>query len=355
MMTSNEPLTSTKLRFAVAGCGNIGTRHISLLGAEPRAIVTAICDPDPDQRGRAVAAAPGAVAFDDFGEMLRHPDVDAVCVCTPHALHADMAIAAARARKHVLVEKPMALTSADGLRVIDAAKREGVTLSVVKQNRYNVPVVLTRRALDEGWLGRVFMVHTAVLWNRHPAYYTGSPWRGRRDLEGGALYTQASHFLDLLTWWFGDVVSAKAELATRNHDIEIEDCGTASLTFASGVLGSLLWTTCVHRENYEGSITIVAEKGTIKIGGKYLNTIEYWDVQDHPLPSDVEYSDTPNLYGGGYQGSSSNHDKVIRDFVAAVLDRRSAFVGGLEGLKSIDAIERIYAAAHAPAAAEVGR
>jgi UDP-N-acetyl-2-amino-2-deoxyglucuronate dehydrogenase len=338
------------VRFGVVGCGAIGTRHLAVLGAEPRAVVGAICDVDPERRARAatLSSAPGVA---DFMELLRS-DVDAIAICTPHGLHADMAVAAAEAGKHVLVEKPMALSSTDALRVIEAARRCGVTLSVVKQNRYNVPVTLAKRALDEGWLGRVFMVHTSVLWNRQDAYYSTSPWRGSLSLEGGALYTQASHFLDLLTWWFGDVISAKADVATLNHAVQIEDCGVASLVFGSGVMGSLVWTTCVHRENYEGSITIIAERGTIKIGGKYLNTIDYWDVADHPLPNNLSFVDRPNIYGGGYQGSSSNHDKVVRDFVAAILDGRTEFVGGADGLKSIEAIERIYALARTSTATE---
>ena len=335
------------LRFAVVGCGAIGARHLALLASEPRARVTSVCDKDATAAARA-ATRVGAEAFTDYADMLRRSDADVVTICTPHALHADMAVAAAEAGKHVLVEKPMALTTSDARRVIDAARRHRVKLSVVKQNRYNVPVTMAKRALDEAWLGRVFMVQCAVLWNRRDAYYSESDWRGRRSGEGGGLYTQASHFLDLLTWWFGDVVSAKADVATMNHAIEIEDCGTALLSFSSGVMGTLVWTTCVYRENYEGSITIVGERGTVKIGGKYLNEMEYWDVQDHPLSTDVPCTDTPNVYAGGYQGSSSNHDKVIRDTIAAILEDQSGFVDGYAGLKSIEAIERIYASVALP-------
>jgi predicted dehydrogenase len=215
---------------------------------------------------------------------------------------------------------------------------------VVKQNRYNVPIALTREALAAGRLGRVFMVQCNVLWNRHDGYYRDSNWRGRRDLEGGVLYTQVSHFIDLMIWWFGDVVRSEAWIETRNHAVEIEDCGIASLEFASGVMGSLMWTTCVYNRNYEGSITIVGEKGTIKIGGQYLNKIEFWDVQSHPLPEDVEWVDQPNVYGK-YQGSSSNHDKVMRDVVVDLLQQRHSVVEGDEGMKTINAIERIYQSA----------
>ena len=252
-----------------------------------------------------------------------------------------MAIQAAGAGRHVLVEKPMALTTRDAHEMIAAAEQNGVRLMVVKQNRFNVPIALAHRALQEGRLGRVFMVQVNVLWNRMDSYYSDSQWRGRAALEGGALYTQVSHFLDLLIWWFGDVVDASGVLATRNHPIEIEDCGTAQLRFDSGVLGSLVWTTCVYNRNYEGSITIVGEHGTIKIGGQYLNKIEHWDVRSYPLPDNVVFLDRPNNYGK-YQGTSSNHDQVIANVVGRLLNERSQVVEGDEGLKTIEAIELIY-------------
>jgi UDP-N-acetyl-2-amino-2-deoxyglucuronate dehydrogenase len=333
---------SVSVRFGVVGCGSIGSRHLAIVAAEPRAHVTTVCDVDQDALAR--VSRPGVRACSDFSELLDDSEVDVVTICTPHALHAEMAVDAAEAGKHVLVEKPMALSSRDARRCIEAARANNIILSVVKQNRYNVPVVLAKRALDEGWLGRVFMVQCAVLWNRSENYYAQSPWRGRRELEGGALYTQASHFMDLLNWWFGPVVSAQAQVATRNHTIEIEDCGTALLQFDSGVMGSLAWTTCVYNRNYEGSITIIGEFGTIKIGGRYLNTIESWDVAGRPMPSDVECSDRPNVYPG-YEGSSSNHDRVIQDMVAAVLKERAAAVDGNAGLLSIEAIELVYQSA----------
>jgi predicted dehydrogenase len=185
------------------------------------------------------------------------------------------------------------------------------------------------------------MVQCSVLWNRHQGYYSESAWRGRKAFEGGALYTQVSHFIDLLIWWFGDLVSARAEISTRNHSIEIEDCGTALVEFASNVMGEFSWTTCVFNKNYEGSITIIGEKGIIKIGGQYLNKIEHWDVQGFPLPDDVQYVDQPNAYGK-YQGTSSNHDKVINDVVSDILFNRHNVVNGEGGIKTVRAIELIY-------------
>jgi predicted dehydrogenase len=228
--------------------------------------------------------------------------------------------------------------------MIEAAKENGIQLMVVKQNRFNVPIALTKMALDSGKMGRIFMVQSNILWNRHEGYYADSPWRGRKTLEGGALHTQASHFIDLMIWWFGDVVSAKSSIATKNHNIEIEDCGTALLQFDSGVMGSITWTTCVYNKNYEGSITIIGENGTIKIGGQYLNKIEFWDVRSLPLPEETAFVDKPNAYGK-YLGTSSNHDKVIDSVVAELLNERHNVVEGDEGIRTIKAIDLIYSAA----------
>ena len=283
----------------------------------------------------------GLASFDDYDKLLNDSDADIISICTPHALHAEMAISAAKKGKHILVEKPMAISTQDADRMIKTAKENNVKLMVVKQNRYNVPVALTKQALVESKLGRIFMVQCNVLWNRYEGYYSESNWRGKKKLEGGALYTQASHFIDLLIWWFGDVVKAKTFLETRSHAIEIEDCGSSLLTFGSGVMGTLAWTTCVYNSNYEGSITIIGEYGTIKIGGQYLNQIEYWDVKDFPIPERTQFLDKPNAYGK-YQGSSSNHDKVIKDVISALLNEKHNSVEGTEGYRSIKAIEMIY-------------
>ncbi len=335
---------SDSVGFAVVGCGNIGSRHLAVIEAQPRARVTAICDVDAEKCRKYAAMYGDVPAYGSITELLRSASADVISICTPHHLHAPMAIEAAAAGRHILVEKPMALTADDGRAMGAAAERAGVRLMVVKQNRYNVPVVLTKHALDQGHLGRVYTVRCSVLWNRHAGYYHESPWRGRRTMEGGALYTQVSHFLDLLIWWFGDVANASARLARRKHAVEIEDIGAAQVVFASGVVGSLDWTTCVYRRNYEGSITIVGDRGTIKIGGPYLNTIEYWDVEGHPLPPDVQFTDKPNAYGK-YQGTSSNHDRVIQDVVADLLDGSANSVSAAEGLKVVEGIETIYRSA----------
>ncbi len=329
------------LKFGVVGCGHIGQRHLAVIHAEPHAELVALCDTDPEKVAQFTDQYPSVQGYHSCEQMLAEADIDIISICTPHGWHANMSIQAARAKKHILVEKPMALSSRESQEMIDAARQHKVKLYVVKQNRYNVPIMLTKRALDERKLGKVFMVQCNVMWNRHQAYYEQSSWRGKKQLEGGALQTQVSHFLDLLVWWFGTIKEAKTIMDTLNHAIEIEDCGVSALRFENGTIGSLLWTTCVYNVNYEGSITIIGEKGTIKIGGKYLNQIEFWDVQSYPMPTELDFADQPNEYGQ-YQGSSSNHDKLINNLIDQIIDRRQGMVEGEEGMKTIQAIETIY-------------
>jgi UDP-N-acetyl-2-amino-2-deoxyglucuronate dehydrogenase len=331
---------SRKIRFAVVGCGNIGARHLQHIYANPGAKLAALCDSDESVCAK-YSSQYGVPGFTDYDRLLEDSDVDVVSVCTPHALHAPMAIQAVNSGRHVLVEKPMALTVSDALQMKRAAAAKGQHLMMVWQNRYNVPIKLTYDALREGRLGRIFMAHCSVLWNRPQSYYDSSPWRGNSHLEGGALFTQCSHFIDLMIHFFGEIECVNSIGDTKNHDIEVEDCGTAMLRFYSGVLGSLSYTTCVHNKNYEGSITIVGEKGTIKIGGEYLNRIDFWDVQSYPLPRNLQFTDKPNKYSS-YSGSASNHDKVIADVVATLTGRVPRTPGWDDGHRVVKAIQMIY-------------
>jgi predicted dehydrogenase len=329
------------INFVVIGCGSIGKRHIAVLDAEPEAKILAICDIDGAKAKEQSNLYNGIPYYTNYSEMLDNVKADVVNIVTPHYLHKKMTIEALEKGFNVLVEKPMALTSNDCKLMNAAAVANGKKLWVVKQNRYNIPVRLTRDVLRENRLGKIFMVKCDILWNRYQGYYDESPWRGKKLMEGGALYTQASHFIDLLVWWFGDVVHAKSIIKTQNHNIETEDSGISILEFSSGAIGSIIWTTCVYNKNYEGSITIVGEKGTIKIGGQYINKIEYWDVEGLPLPEGIEFADKPNAYEK-YQGTSSNHDKVIKSIISEIKGRTFETVDGFEGLRSIAAIEKLY-------------
>ena len=328
------------IKFAVVGIGNIGSRHLAVIDAEPRAKLVDICDIKKDMCDK-FSELYNVPAYTDYIEMLQKTSADVINICTPHALHAPMAIEAADAGKNILVEKPMALTLEDTIRMNEAAMKNNVRLMVVWQNRHNVPIKLAKKALEDKALGQIYSVHCAVLWNRPQSYYDRSSWLGRKELEGGALYTQCSHFIDLLIYMFGDIQRVNSIGETKSHSIEVEDCGVAMMKFKSGVMGTLSYTNCVYNKNYEGSITIIGEKGTIKIGGSYLNTIDFWDIQSYPLPHDINYNDRPNNYTK-YKGTSSNHDKVITEVVADFLDAKKRVAGWEDGHKVIEAIRMIY-------------
>jgi len=335
---------SKVIKFAVIGIGNIGIKHVRVIKSTPLASLVAVCDIDKNkQKSLNELCAENIPFYTDFKKMLLSTDADIITIATPHSLHAQMSIESLKAGKHVLVEKPMALTVKDSKLMIATALNLNKKLFVVKQNRYNKPVLLTNKALKENRLGKIFLVQANVLWNRHEDYYAQSPWRGVKSLEGGALHTQVSHFIDLLMWWFGDILEAKTFIKTLNHSIEIEDTGVAALKFKTGILGSLVWTTNVYNKNYEGSITIIGEKGTIRIGGKYLNKIDFWDVQSYPLPENGDSEDKVNIYSAGYQGTASNHDKMMDEIIDFFNKGRKGVVEGDEGLKTTKAIEVIYA------------
>lgn len=327
-------------KFGIVGCGHIGKRHAAVLDHYEFTQPVSVCDIIEERAQEQADLYGGMSVFNKFDSFIKE-DFDVVSICTPHHLHKPMTLAALKAGKHVIVEKPMALTAKDAADMTQAAKDAGLKLYVVKQNRYNVPIQLVEEALENNRLGKIYMVQCNVLWNRHQEYYDQSDWRGNKAKEEGALFTQASHFIDILVWWFGKITEAKTLMTTQAHNIEIEDCGQSSVMFNSGVVGSISWTTNVYNKNFEGSITIIGEKGTVKIGGAYLNKVEFWDVKSYPLPENISYVDLPNNYGK-YQGSSSNHHRVIEEVVKDLSGERSNIVEGQEGEKSIEAIETIY-------------
>ncbi len=314
---------------------------MAVIEAQEGSRLVALCDIDPAKRSKYSELYNDVLAFESIDDLLSECDADVINICTPHYLHVEQTLTAIAAKRHVLVEKPMALRVEDADRMIQAARDAEVLLMVVKQNRHNLPVMLTKNALDKSHFGRLLMAQCNVVWNRYDGYYSQSPWLGRKALEGGALFTQVSHFIDLLGWLCGDIVDAGGHIETKNHQIETEDCGSAWLRFENGVIGSLFWTTCAYNRNYEGSITLLGERGIVKIGGQYLNRIEHWDVEGAPLSDGIEWVDRPNSYGK-YQGSSSNHDKVIREVVRAVNRELCSVVSGEEGRRTVKAIEMIY-------------
>lgn len=332
-----------KTTFAIIGCGSIGKRHVAVLDKEEKAEIIAICDIDKEKAKNLSKLYDNIPYYTNYKKMLREINADIINVVTPHKSHCSISIDICNAGMNVLVEKPMALSIEDCKNMNLAAQNNNVKLWVVKQNRFNVPVQLTNNAITKKMLGRIFMVKCDVLWNRYQGYYDNSPWRGKLNEEGGALFTQVSHFIDLLIWWCGDICDASGIMETQNHKIDTEDSASAIVKFNNGAIGSINWTTNVYNKNYEGSITIIGENGTIKIGGRYLNKIEYWDVNGYPLDENIEFTDKPNAYGK-YQGTSSNHDKVIKAIISDLTkdDVCAEVVDGFEGSKSVAFIEKVY-------------
>lgn len=325
-------------KFAITGCGRISYRHaeqISKIGN-----VKAVCDIIPE-RANILAAAYNATPYYSIEELLNtEKNIDIMTVCTPNGLHANHSISALEKGIHVLCEKPLCIRSADALKMIAAAERYGKKLFVVKQNRYNPPVIFLKDLIINQSLGRLFSFQVNCFWNRPPAYYTD--WKGKKALDGGTLFTQFSHFIDLLYWLLGDVRSVKSFLKNFAHPmIEFEDSGMVIVEMNSGVIGSINYTVNSFESNMEGSFTIFGEKGTVKIGGQYLNELEYFRVQGIEQPK-LPKSNPANQYGH-YQGSMSNHDKIYEHLLKALDDPGHDFASAEEGLKTVEIIEKIYA------------
>jgi UDP-N-acetyl-2-amino-2-deoxyglucuronate dehydrogenase len=334
-------MKNKKLKFGLIGLGNIGARHLQILNEIPAIELVAVADNKKELVNNFAAKQPSIPFFTNFDEVLKM-DLDIVSICTPHHLHASMAIDALNSGKHVLVEKPMCLSVTDSVSMILAAEKANKRLFVVKQNRFNAPVQAVTALLATNQLGTIYQVNCQVYWNRDNKYYNESEWRGKKALEGGALYTQASHFIDLLVWWFGQIKKSTTIVQCLTHTIEIEDQGNALVQFESGLVGNISWNNNIYNSNYEGSITIIAEKGTVKIGGQYLNKFDYWQVDSVPCPI-ITNNILPNIYQGSYQGSSSNHTAVFEAIIQILLEgKKSNMVEGSEAIKTIASIETIY-------------
>jgi len=329
----------TKIRFGIIGCGRIAQRHAEHINNN--GILVAVCD-IVEEKATAMADKYGAKVYSSASEMLQsQQDIDVVAICSPNGLHASHTISALRAGKHVLCEKPMAISVYDCGEMIKEAEKANRRLFIVKQNRFNPPVAAVKKALDEGRFGKILSVQLNCYWNRNPEYYQNS-WKGTKALDGGTLYTQFSHFIDLLYWMVGDVKSVKAYTQNANHDgiIEFDDQGVAILEFYNGVIGSVQYTVNSYEQNMEGSITIFGEKGTVKIGGQYLNELEYQHIDGFEI-KDLPPGNPPNNYGK-YFGSMSNHDKVYANVIEVLSGNGIIATNGFEGLKTVEIIDKIY-------------
>ncbi|MFL5545884.1 MAG: Gfo/Idh/MocA family protein [Gemmatimonadaceae bacterium] len=327
-------------RVALVGCGRISKNHFEAIEKVDGLELCAVCDAD-SARAEQAGTQWGVPWFTSYEKMLKDAKADVVTIATPSGLHAEQGVAAAHAGKHVVMEKPMAisLTGADAL--VHACDKAGVNLFVVKQNRLNPPVQLLKRAVDRNRFGRVYMASCKVHWARPQEYYDQAPWRGTWEFDGGAFMNQASHYVDLIQWLMGPVESVMAKTATLARRIETEDSGVAILKFRSGALGSIEVTMLAYPRNLEGSITILGEKGSAKIGGTAVNKIELWQFAEYDDDDKlVETVDTtpPNVYGLGHQG-------YYRNVLAVLKGEAKADIDGRAGRKSLELILGIYESA----------
>lgn len=328
------------IRFGIVGCGRIAKRHSEILGgrAIDGASLVAVCDIEAE-RADDMAAKFGVKSYHSLDEMLKSDEIDAVSILTPSGMHAEHAIAAANAGKHVIVEKPMALRLEDADAMIAACDRARVKLFVVKQNRLNVPVVKAREALDAGRFGKLVLGTVRVRWRRDQSYYSQDSWRGTWAQDGGVLANQASHHVDLLEYFMGDVVSVHARATRTLVDIEAEDTAIATLEFANGALGIVEATNATRPRDLEGSLSILGEGGTVVIGGFAVNKIVTWEFVD-PHPGDDEVLEKfsvnpPSVYGYGHQ---AYYEHVID----CLTTDSAALVDGLEGRRSLELITALY-------------
>ena len=328
------------VRVALAGCGRISRSHVEAIARIDGLELSAVCDVEP-ARAEAMGAAAGVPWFTSYEEMLRAAGCEAVAIATPSGLHPGQGMLAARAGKHVITEKPMAITLEAADDLVHACDSAGVHLFVVKQNRLNPPIQLLKRAVERGRFGRIYMANCTVRWARPQEYYDQASWRGTWEFDGGAFMNQASHYVDLIQWLVGPVESVMAKTATLARRIETEDSGIAVLKFRSGALGVIEVTMLTFPRNLEGSITILGEKGTVKIGGTAVNKVDHWLFQDYDDDDkliDAATTNPPSVYGFG-------HEAYYRNVLAVLRGEAKPDTDGRAGRKSLELILGIYESA----------
>ena len=335
--------SNNRITFAVVGCGHIGKRHAEMIVNNPGADLAALCD-IKDRADLAIEKYE-VPFFSSLDELLESAvDIDVVVIATPNGLHAEQAVQALKAHKHVVVEKPLALNKADAEKVIFTALHYHRQVFAVMQNRYSPPSEWIKKMITEEKLGRINMVQINCYWNRDDRYYKGGSWHGDGKLDGGTLFTQFSHFVDIMYWLFGDISNVQCRMTDFNHHdlTDFEDSGIVSFDFVDGGMGVINFSTSCWDKNFESSLTVLAEKGTVKIGGQYMNEVEYCHVQDYEFEA-LPPANPPNDYGP-YKGSAANHVYIIQNVVDVLQGKASITTNALEGLKVVDMIERVYQA-----------
>jgi UDP-N-acetyl-2-amino-2-deoxyglucuronate dehydrogenase len=341
MHKHRPPIQDRKVRFALVGCGRISANHFDAIASHrDECELVDVCDIDPAALAKA-AARTGAAPHADITSMLAASKADCVILATPSGLHSAQAIEAAAAGFHVMTEKPMATRWSDGLAMVRACDEAGVRLFVVKQNRRNRTLQLLKQSMTQGRFGRIYMVGVNVFWTRPQSYYDSAAWRGTWEFDGGAFMNQASHYVDLLDWIVGPIESVMAYTGTLARNIEVEDTGVAALKWRNGAMGTISVTMLTYPKNMEGSVTILGERGSARIGGVAVNEIEHWEF-DAPDPMDAQLADasygTTSIYGFG-------HPLYYRNVIDTLRGEAEAETDGREGLKSLELLIALYLSA----------
>jgi UDP-N-acetyl-2-amino-2-deoxyglucuronate dehydrogenase len=341
MRKFTSPIVDRPIRFAIVGCGRVAQNHIAAIEKHgDRAHLADVCDIVPEA-AESAAQRSQAKAHESLSKLLDHTDADIVVLTTPSGLHAEQAIQVAATGRHVMTEKPMATKWTDAQQMVRACDAAAVRLFVVKQNRRNSTLQLLKRAVEQGRFGRIYMVNVNVFWTRPQEYYDSATWRGTWEFDGGAFMNQASHYVDLLDWVIGPIESLQAYTTTLARNIEVEDTGVVNVRWRSGALGSMNVTMLTYPKNLEGSITILGEKGTVRVGGLAVNEIQHWEFADQ-RPEDASVSEssyeTSSVYGFGHPLYYDNVINVLRGEAEPETD-------GREGLRSLEVLTAIYRAA----------
>jgi UDP-N-acetyl-2-amino-2-deoxyglucuronate dehydrogenase len=332
---------SNKIKFAVIGAGHIGKRHAEMIRREEEAELVAMVDVRSKEACDAVDfEVPFFATVEDL--IASGIEFDVMNVCTPNGFHAVQSIAGLTAKKHIVCEKPMGLTKESCEKVIFKSLQVNKQVFCVMQNRYSPPSVWIKELIESGKMGEIFMVQLNCYWNRDERYYKQGGWKGTKDLDGGTLFTQFSHFIDIMYWLFGDIDNIQGKFADFTHQdsTDFEDSGFVSFDFVDGGMGSINYSTAVANQNLESSITIIGKNGSVKIGGQYMNEVEVCNIKDYEMP-ELAPTNPGNDYGA-YKGSAANHNFVIKNVIDTLKDRTSATTNALEGMKVVEIIERIY-------------
>ncbi|NVK75220.1 MAG: Gfo/Idh/MocA family oxidoreductase [Oceanospirillaceae bacterium] len=332
----------SKVKFAVVGLGHIGKRHAEMIHRNEESEIVALIDvKDKEALSIEQYEAPLFSSLDEF--LASDIECDVVNIASPNGFHAEQALSCLEAGKHVVVEKPMALSKKDAEKVIFKALHAHKHLFAVMQNRYSPPSAWLKEMVESGRLGEIYMVQVNCYWNRDERYYHKDTWHGDKEKDGGTLFTQFSHFIDIMYWLFGDITNISARFADFNHEhlTDFEDSGIVNFDFVNGGMGCLNYSTSVPLSNLESSLTIIAEHGSIKVGGQYMDKVEVCNVKDYEMP-ELAPTNPGNDYGA-YKGSAANHVYIIENVIDVLKGRDTITTNALEGLKVVDIIERIYA------------